>query len=391
MAETSFLSGKLDCNAVRQAFASISSETGHIILDMSDAEDISCNGIRALLEQKNSGIDFEIVNMPGALYHMFEVSGVSKLIPPGAKPGEADHKGPEIIPTKDLTEIARGRSAVVYAYGEDKILKAFLPVIPEKFVTDERDMTRKVFESGIETAMAFDVVKTEDGYGAIFEKLNGSTLLDAMFDDKAHIEEYARNFGEFVRKSHQIKMDPQKFSNAKDRLLSYLEDHKALGITKRTQRKLMELVNLLPYSDTFLHGDCQTANVMLHNGELIYIDLGRTSRGASILDFVGMFLHYDMQNHLRWKRSKGGVNYRNFTDEENNLIWNSFLKAASGLTDEEELKKLDQQVFILTCLLMLLTRVSVSKKFLPGIVYKILTRELVKYCNKGPEPFMDLA
>ena len=62
-------------------------------------------------------MEFEIVNVPHAVYHSFEVSGVAGMLPVSEKLMS--------VTTDGLKMIGKGATADVYAYGSDKVLKVY--------------------------------------------------------------------------------------------------------------------------------------------------------------------------------------------------------------------------------------------------------------------------
>ena len=294
------------------------------------------------------------------------------------------------ISTKNLRVLGKGVSAIIYELSEDKILKAFTTHYTESVLLEEFRLTKAVYDAGIKTMKAYEVVETDEFLGCVYERLYAKDLVHCMREDKRRIEEYVRRFGEFVKNAHKIRLAKEEFKDAKDLMLAFSKDDETLEITKEEQEKLIAVVSSLPSCDNFSHGDCHVGNVMLKDGDLLFIDLGRATRGNPLIDFSSMFIQYRYTSYHNMTDAYGvSQNAIGFTMEERRLIWDTYMRSLSGIEDEKELAELERQINVIAAIRMLHVKFY-NKRFLPQEVFKMFINDLTSYYDEGLQPFMKI-
>ena len=294
------------------------------------------------------------------------------------------------ISTKNLKVLGKGASAIIYELPDDKILKAYFKNFSEKMIIEENRLTRAVYEAGIPTMKAYEIVETDDYLGGIYERLYAKDLIQCMREDKGRIEEYVRSFGEFVRKAHQIVLPEDEFPDGRELMLKASENAKVLEITEEEQKMLTAVISRIPVCNTFSHGDCHVGNVMLRDNGLIFIDVGRVTRASPLIDFVSMFSQYRLMSYHGIRDAKVvSPNAVGFTEDERALIWNTYLRYATGMEGEDRLRELEKQINVVTAVRMLQVK-HYNKNFFPQEIFNLFMKDIADYYDEGNKPFVEV-
>ncbi len=296
------------------------------------------------------------------------------------------------INVKELTHIARGASADIYSLDDERILKVYFPGFDLSFVEAEFNTTQKVLKAGVNTMIAFEIVKVGNCYGAIFERLNSKDLLGMMREDRENLEKYVSDFGTFVRESHEILLDPKDFEDGRDIILSDLVPGQN-DLTQTEYNRIKEILDLLGERNNFSHGDCHAANVMMINKEYVFIDVGGASRCHPILDFVSMFNQFRLADYHGISDSNMTSPYAKiFSKEEREIIWNAYIRAASGIDNPTQLELLEKQISVIAAINMMHIIFRIKAKniemSLPAGLYEIIKKEIEDYYEGGLKPFL---
>lgn len=354
-----FLSGKINSNnapVVEETLLAQRTEhpQGKFTLDVRDLEYISSAGLRVIMRLRKEEDSLNIVNASSEVYEVFDMTGISTILPVKKVLREMSIDGLELI--------GAGATAKVYRLDADTIIKVFNPGIGMSMIENENTRATKAFVSGVPTAISFDTVRVGDCYGTVFELLDAKDLLEIMTADKEHVLDWVRLFANSVRKMHEIEMDTAKFANVKQTSLDKLHALEGLICTPEEVAKLRKIYENVPGRTTFIHGDCHVGNVMIQDGEPVYIDLSGSGYGHPIFDMVSMCIICLMGGKNEESRART-VYTRNFSSAECYQIWQTYLRTYLDTDDEALIQKAQSQILTLSAARFLFAAISV-----PGLL-----------------------
>jgi uncharacterized protein (TIGR02172 family) len=184
--------------------------------------------------------------------------------------------------------IGKGGQGTVYRLDEETIVKLYDPGYSLDAINSERNIAKAALKAGIPTAISFGTVKAGDSYGVIFEMMNSGTLSAAMKKDPENLPKYVKMYYDMFQEIHQIEDKDESFPKIKtclheqaDRMGRWLGSDE-IGI-------LHELTDALKDSNTIIHGDYHPGNLMLHNDELLIIDVPNIRSGNPLYDLYTVF------------------------------------------------------------------------------------------------------
>lgn len=300
-----------------------------VILDAADTEYISSAGLRVILKLKKAVADSKIINASPEVYDIFSMTGFVDIIDVKKAFREISVEGCEII--------GKGGHGTVYRINGDTILKLYSKDEPLAEIEREIEYARNAFVAGIPTAIPFDVVKCGDSYGSVFELINADTMGNLLAANPDKYDEYSKKYVDLVNTLHTTEADTNRLSSIKD-LYNQWADEMAELLTADEISILHEIINSVPDRNTFVHGDIHPQNVMVQDGELVFIDLADMTYGHPVFDYMGMALTHVIAGSRNPERALQimGIDYTTCL-----RLWNDLVKARFGSLGEDGLKKMN--------------------------------------------------
>lgn len=278
------LEGKLDINTTPELEKELPdlSEIKSIIFDFEKLEYISSYGLRFILKCKKRVDDTKVVNCDSEVYELFSITGFSEMM-------EVEKKIREIS-IDNCEKIGEGFYGNIYKIDSETVVKVFKIPDSINLIKRERELARKAFVMGIPTAIAYDIVKVGDLYGAVFELLNAKSLA-TLINSEEEIDKFAKDSANILKNIHQKKIDDKEIPSRKAYFINLLKVCENF-LNKDTFDKLLALLETIPETNTLLHCDFHVKNIMMQGDELLLIDMDSLSVGHPIFEFAAMYATY---------------------------------------------------------------------------------------------------
>ncbi len=276
------LAGRLDTNTIQQTVETCerllanNEPIDSLTCQIAELSYISSSGLRFFLQLAKQYDDFCIMEAQPEIYHVFELTGFTKVM--------RVERALRTISVAGCDVIGSGGVGVVYRLDDDTIIKVFREGSTIQEVQNEISMSKEAFVLGMPTAISFDVVRVINRYGLVYELLNSDTLSECIKREPERMDEFARQYAMLFRQIHNIHV-PQgnHIPNAMTR-----EENAVRHISRYFDTPsidlLLQIVHAIPQGDRLLHCDLQTKNALMQNGELMMIDMGEVGYGHPLLD-----------------------------------------------------------------------------------------------------------
>lgn len=285
---TFVLEGRIDAANATPLDNEISDAIGkhsgdEIVFDAKKLEYISSAGLRVLLKvQKAAEKPVTISDVSRDVYDIFETTGFSQLLNVKKAMRKVSLDGCELI--------GKGGHGNVYRLDDETIIKVYHDNSPLSVIDRERSYAKDAFVHGVPTAMAYDTVETEEGFGVIFEMVGGVTVGRFISEHPEKLDEYARRFASLLKTLNTTEAASEMYTGTKK---IYLDRLKTAGeyFTAEENVQLDKLLASIPDGSGMIHGDYHTNNVLVQaDGELILIDMADISRGNGLFDIGGTYI-----------------------------------------------------------------------------------------------------
>jgi len=182
--------------------------------------------------------------------------------------------------------LARGGSAHVHACGGGRVLKLYLPGVPEAAPRREAQCTNAARRAGAPAPEAFEVITVDGRHGVILERVDGPTLLDALMTQPDQAERVGGTLAALHAQVHALSGDGLPALH--DRVARRIAACAALQPAAR--ERVAAIAAALPPGDALCHGDFHPGNVILGERQPVVIDWYDAARGPVEADVARTLL-----------------------------------------------------------------------------------------------------
>jgi len=346
------LDGRLDATTAPQLDAKLELDgVRELVLDFGACHYISSAGIRSILKAhqrmaKAQG-KMTVVNVSPHVRELFELTGLSDMITIGKKTREISLEGLELL--------SAGVCGECYRLDHETVVKVYNEGVGPEIAEREKQYSKAAFVMGVPTAISYDVVSCGTRSGVVYELLDAELFSAVIRKDIGNLDRYAKMLSDTAKTLHAAKGDKTILPDLKDRFRGYLREVGYL-FTPEQSEYLMEKLESLPDSDTCVHFDLHSSNIMMQNGELVIIDMGDFSTGSYLFDVGLIYVIYGIPEvGLSMLATK-------IPNEQGLEFWNHFERHYFADKSAEERAFWEENKYFLASL-----RTIYSVTFLPGL------------------------
>ena len=279
------LEGRLDTEAAVKfdaAIAEICKNNPHdsLVLDAEKLEYVASSGLRTILKMVKTEKNFSMVNVSEAVYGIFEMTGFSRIM--------NISKALRKIDLEKCERIGFGGNGAVYRVSEDEIVKVNYNPSTYDSLHLELNKAKEAFLLGIPTAISFDMVDCGEGKrGVVYETIKSKTLGETIQSEPERMEELTEQYIAQLNTLHATRTDNPVFGSAKDNYRKQVEDASKYYIEEEALL-LHKILEVLPEGGGLVHCDAHPKNIMIQNGEMLWIDMEQMALGHPIYDIISI-------------------------------------------------------------------------------------------------------
>ena len=341
---TVWLEGRIDSeNSEHVEEALLQALREHIpekmVLDMEKLTYISSAGLRILLRcHKQIPSTLILENVRDEVYDILTLTGFEDLF--------EVHRALRDFTFPRGEKLADSVNGQIYSLPDDNMLKVFNRRTSLEEVKQERQYAHVALVNGIPTAIPYDVVKVADTYGIIYEAMDMTSLARMVTGTPELLQEYAEQFAGFLKQLHETPVKGSGLPDIKERYSRWM-DLAGPRLKREEYQKLERLIREIPDRDTYVHGEINLTNVIVHRGEMMVMDMGGSGYGHPLIDLQGIYaaLIKMEQEQPLYCSTYFGVSGKNCK-----LFWDHFLRTYMSGRSEKDLTVLQsllEQYYIL--------------------------------------------
>jgi len=306
-----------------------------INIDLENLQYISSAGLRLILKLKKTVKDTKIINANTEVYEIFEMTGFTEMM--------TVEKAYKRISVDGCEVIGKGANGEVYRIDEDTIVKVYLNSDSLPDIQRERDLARKAFVLGVPTAISYDVVKVNEGYGSVFELLNCKSITKLLNADIDNFDKYVTMYVDLLKLIHSTEVKPNDMPNIKTTVLGWVDFLKDY-LPEDKYSKLKSLVSDVPENLHMIHGDYHTNNVMNQNGEALLIDMDTLAYGDPVFEFASIynaFVGFSALDHNVCQ------SFLKLPYDIAQRVWKKTLELYFNTTDKDKLQEIENKASLI--------------------------------------------
>ena len=359
---TIYLEGDIDSATAAEAEARImdiyqSHDAKAVVLDAENLRYVSSSGLRVLLKLRKMEQNLKLINASTEVYDILEMTGFTDLFPVS--------KAYRKINLEECTLLGAGGHGKVFRINDDTIVKMFYTGDPIEDIEREKDYAKKAFVMGIPTAIPFDIVKSEDMYGLVFELVDADIVSNYLNKHPDQLENIAKRYAQTMKHLHTTHVAKGALGSTKELYRNRIEGLRAY-MTDDEVETLLRINEAIPESDTVVHGDYHPKNIMIQNGELILIDMADLTSGHPLYDLGSMALSHHIPSDGRLEQITG------MKAEMVRRLWQLFLANYLGTDDPRAIEMFAKKISVVGLMKMASTLVFSEGARMPGVMENVL-------------------
>ena len=255
-----------------------------LVLNFEKLKYLSSAGLRVVLKLKKLCNDVSIVDASFDVYDILQMTGFTEIIPTKRALRTISIKGAEVI--------GDGYFSTVYRIEKDMIIKVFERTSDPEQIERELRLAKEAFVLGVPTAISYDIVRVDDGkLGVRFEMLDCMSLRDAFRDQPDRYDELIDRYVALLKKINTTDCKDPTIPDIRQNFLKKVDEIKEF-LDEKHYRKAKALIEGIPESMNFVHGDCHFKNIMVQGDDFLLIDMDTLSRGEPIFELATLRAPY---------------------------------------------------------------------------------------------------
>lgn len=177
--------------------------------------------------------------------------------------------------------IAVGRTAEIYPYESERVLKLFFPTVPRTWIDKEVDTGRYIQDTQLPVPKVYERVKLKDREGIVYERIEGPSLLNELARKPWTVVQSARLLAKLHTQVHAVAASPN-FEPQREWARGGLPETNKLS--RNLKERVLCLLGSMPAGNQLCHGDFHPGNIIVtHRGPII-IDWMTASKGVACGD-----------------------------------------------------------------------------------------------------------
>ncbi|HEX6817560.1 MAG TPA: aminoglycoside phosphotransferase family protein, partial [Ktedonobacterales bacterium] len=168
------------------------------------------------------------------------------------------------------TLIGQGRTAEVYVWGDDRVLKLYHTEWQASWAEREAHITAQIAAAGLPAPAVEGVIEVDGRHGILFERIAGPSLLRQFEAKPWTLTRSLRAFTDLHLAMH-ARVIPD-LPSRREQLVRQIQD--APGVPDRIRVAALTQLQRLPEGNAVCHGDYHPDNVLMTRRGPIIIDWG---------------------------------------------------------------------------------------------------------------------
>ena len=176
--------------------------------------------------------------------------------------------------------IARGRTAEIFLWKDNQVLKLFLDWCPAHWIEEEARGTQAVHKVGLPVPAVEGIVEVEGRLGIVLERVEGPSMLGLLTSKPWKLFRLARVLAELHAEMHSREV-PELPSQRRG-LERAIQREDVLPVN--TKEVVLKALEKLPNGSAVCHGDFHPDNIIMSSRGPIIIDWMAVKQGNPLAD-----------------------------------------------------------------------------------------------------------
>jgi len=177
-------------------------------------------------------------------------------------------------------KIGAGRTAEIFSWGDDHIVKLFYAGYPMENVQREALLAWAASKAGVMTPAVGEVVDINGRIGLIYGRVRGEILLKHMLAKPHRVLSFAKMMAELHVSLHRKDVEQGGLPFLHDKLQNHIQRH----FNGNEQAALLDYLDTLPQGSALCHYDFHVENIIISENGAVIIDWMNGAVGHHLAD-----------------------------------------------------------------------------------------------------------
>lgn len=178
--------------------------------------------------------------------------------------------------------VGRGRTSIVYALGDDRVLKTYPKGTDPAVVQAEVRAARLAYRLGVPGVRCYGRARRDGRDGIVFERLTGPALTTIAEQNLLLLPRVCRVLADHHALMHRRRAP--SLPDVREVAVALLDSAPLAGLTEAERGSLRRQIRALPGDDRLLHLDFHPQNIFSHRDGYAVIDWCSACRGDAAAD-----------------------------------------------------------------------------------------------------------
>jgi Ser/Thr protein kinase RdoA (MazF antagonist) len=174
--------------------------------------------------------------------------------------------------------IAVGRTAEIYPYADGKVLKLFLPTVPQAWIDKEIEIGRYIQEAQLPVPKVYERAEINNRVGIVYERIEGPSLLNELATKPWNVVRYGRLLAKLHVQIHEVQA-PAELETQREWATGGIPTSGKIAADLKS--RILQLLGALPDGYTLCHGDFHPGNIIITSNGPVIIDWMTVSKGVA--------------------------------------------------------------------------------------------------------------
>ena len=183
--------------------------------------------------------------------------------------------------------IGAGRTADVFAWGDNQVLKLYQDWMPAVAIEREFAITRLARAAGLPVPAAEEMLHIDGRLGIVFERIPGTSLLKILAARPWRLISTSRLLADYHARMHACSLPPEA-PGQREQIEQGIAWAKDLSETEK--QSILAVLARLPDANALCHGDFHPDNILITGHGPVIIDWMTGRRGHPLADVARTIL-----------------------------------------------------------------------------------------------------
>jgi len=193
------------------------------------------------------------------------------------------------LPQEVLTKINTGRTATIFGYGEEKVLKLYRPSFPEKVIEEEFQIGLQLNNIDLDVPHTYELVDYNGSKGIVFDYIQGESMLQLLATKPWRVIVLSVQMARLHFKIHTTRIPQTKnIPSLKESLLDKISKVSLLNSAEKEM--IVSHLSSLQNGLALCHGDFHPDNILISRKGLMTVDWLTARTGNPLADVARTWL-----------------------------------------------------------------------------------------------------